>query len=80
MRIMPISRYPLKLSKNPNTKSMTEPELVPEVERVSPNIKRIIERVGDSNYIYIYIYIYIYMHIYALSTPRISETINFILL
>ena len=47
LRIMLISRYPLKLTENPNTKSMTE--LVREVERVSLNFKRIIERVGDSN-------------------------------
>ena len=47
LRIMLISRYPLKLTENPNTKRMTE--LVRKVDRVSPNIKRIIERVGDSN-------------------------------
>ena len=47
LRIMLINRYPLKLTEDPSAKSMTE--LVQEVERVSPNIKRIIERVGDSN-------------------------------
>ena len=49
LRIMLISRYPLKLTENTlsETKSMTE--LVQEVERVSPTIKRIIEKVGDFN-------------------------------
>ena len=46
LRFMLINRYPLKLTEDPNTKSMTE--LVQEVERVSPNIERLIERVGDS--------------------------------
>ena len=38
LRIMLINHYPLKLTKDPGTKSMTE--LVQEVERVSPNIKK----------------------------------------
>ena len=45
LRIILMNRYPLKLTEIPST--MTE--LVQEVERVSPNIKRIIERIGDSN-------------------------------
>ena len=47
LRIMLINHCPLKLTEDPGAKSMTE--LVQEVERVSPNIKRIIERVGDLN-------------------------------
>ena len=36
LRIMLISHYPLKLTEDLNTKSMTK--LVKEVERVSPNL------------------------------------------
>ena len=42
LRIMLINRYPLKLTEDRKTKSMTE--LVQEVERVSPNVK-IVSRV-----------------------------------
>ena len=47
LRIMLINRYPLKLTEDPSTKSVTE--LVQEDKRVSSNIKKIIKRVRDSN-------------------------------
>ena len=49
LRVMLINRYPLKLTEDNSIRTNSITELVQEVERVSPNIKRIIKRIGDSN-------------------------------
>ena len=45
LRLMLLNRYPLKLTEMPETMA----SLVDEVERLLPDIKKIIERANDAN-------------------------------